>query len=143
MQQEPRFIKQLLDTNFDHFITRKVAKVFYIIWIVLLVGLSGISVLASLVLIATGQAQGFEVLAILAVPLASFLLLIVIRLAFETSIALVLIAENTRPSSGEQNSAFESGPKDVNSLPKLKSRSSAADAAGEDEEDLPSSPKFD
>jgi hypothetical protein len=100
MQQEPRFIKQLLDTNFDHFITRKVAKVFYIIWIVLLVGLAAISVLASLVLIFTGQARGLEVLAILAVPLASFLLLIVIRLAFETSIALVLIAENTRPEAG-------------------------------------------
>jgi hypothetical protein len=102
MKQEPRFIKQLLDTNFDHFITRKVAKVFYIVWIVLLVAFTALTLLAGLFLIISGQAQGIEVpvtvLAIVTAPLVSFFLLILIRLAFETSIALVLIAENTRPT---------------------------------------------
>lgn len=102
MKQEPRFIKQLFDTNFEHFITRKVAKVFYTIWIVLIVGFSALSVIGSLILIGSGEAQGFETLAILLGPLVGFLLLILVRLAFETSIALVLIAENTRPAAEEQ-----------------------------------------
>jgi len=104
MKQEPRFINQLLDTNFDHFITRKVAKFFYIVWIVLLVAFTALAVLAGLFSIISGQAQGIEVpvavLAIVAAPLVSFFLLILIRLAFETSVALVLIAENTRPTQG-------------------------------------------
>lgn len=142
MPQEPTFTKQLFDTNFEHFITRKVAKVFYIIWIVLLTAVSAIAVLAGLFSLFTGRAQGFELLLLVAAPLVSFLLLIIVRLAFETSIALVLIAENTRPQLADhQTSAGPSGG-DRGDLPKWPRRASSTDS-GVDEEDLPDAPKFD
>ena len=143
MQQESKFTRQLVDTNFEHFITRKVAKVFYIIWIVLLAGVSVIAVVAGLIALFSGRVQGFEVLAILALPLLSFLLLIIVRLVFETSIALVLIAENTRPQPSDRQ--VTKGVSDGNraDLPKWPRQASSTKDSGVDEEDLPDTPRFD
>jgi hypothetical protein len=143
MQQEPKFTKQLFDTNFEHFITRKVAKVFYIIWIVLLAAFSALAVVAGLFSLFTGQARGFELLILVAAPLVSFLLLIIIRLAFETSIALVLIAENTRAQLGDRQASIGSSGGDKRDLPKWPRQDSSTRDSGVDEEDLPDEPKFD
>lgn len=98
------FAQQLFDTNFDYFITRKVSKVFYIIWMILL-GLFTLAGMAAGIgyMFSGSPFPALGLIAIGAVPLISLLTLILIRLLFETSIALVLIAENTRPQKPESD----------------------------------------
>ena len=100
---ESKFFATLFDLSFKSFVTRRVMGVFYVIWLVLLglfvVGL----VIASIQAFATaadsrfpgisiGAAIGLLVLA----PISAIFGLILGRVAFETSAALVLVAENSQ-----------------------------------------------
>jgi hypothetical protein len=90
------FFKKLFDTKFENFVTRDVARVLYIFMIALLaVGLLIAEVIGFLMVIGDGYLE-VGILTILVSPLVALLSLIVIRVGFESSIALVSIAENTK-----------------------------------------------
>jgi hypothetical protein len=90
------FFVKLVNVKFDEFITRKVASVFYVLWLVGLGVFVAIGVVAGLIAMASGQVlTGLGT--IVGAPLLAFVILILVRLAFEASVALVAIAENTKP----------------------------------------------
>jgi len=90
---EKPFIAALVDNSFTTFITRRVATVLYSILMVLVA-------IAVLVIVVTGlfQLSNNALLGILIAVsgfLGGFVSLILIRLGFESAVALVLVAENT------------------------------------------------
>jgi hypothetical protein len=91
------FFKKLFDTKFENFVTRDVARVLYIFMMVLLaVGLL-IAEVFGLLLLASDEFLELEGILLMVVsPLVAVVSLIVIRVGFESSIALVSIAENTK-----------------------------------------------
>ena len=91
------FFKKLFDTKFENFVTRDVARVLYIFIIALLaVGLL-IAEVFGLLLLASDEFLELEGILLMVVsPLVAVVSLIVIRVGFESSIALVSIAENTK-----------------------------------------------
>jgi hypothetical protein len=91
------FFKKLFDTKFENFVTRDVARVLYIFMIALLaVGLL-IAEVFGLLLLASDEFLELEGILLMVVsPLVAVVSLIVIRVGFESSIALVSIAENTK-----------------------------------------------
>ena len=90
------FFKKLFDTKFENFVTRDVARVLYIFMIALL----GLSLLVAEIfgfLLLTGDGYVTEgILMIIASPVLALLSLIIIRVGFESSIALISVAENTK-----------------------------------------------
>lgn len=107
---EKSFFGSLFDTSFTTFITRAVAKVFYIITMVILVLFAGVGFVTGLVYTSEDALIGFLVM--IASPIAALVLLVLLRLLFESAVALVLIAENTRPASPATSSASAKKPKD-------------------------------
>jgi hypothetical protein len=91
------FFKKLFDTKFENFVTRDVARVLYIFMIALLaVGLL-IAEVFGLLLLASDEFLELEGILLMVVsPLVAVVSLIIIRVGFESSIALVSIAENTK-----------------------------------------------
>ena len=90
------FFKKLFDTKFENFVTRDVARVLYIFMIALLaVGLLIAEVFGFLFLTGDGYLE-VGILLVLGSPLVALISLIIIRVGFESSIALVSIAENTK-----------------------------------------------
>jgi hypothetical protein len=91
------FFKKLFDTKFENFVTRDVARVLYIFMMVLLaVGLL-IAEVFGLLLLASDEFLELEGILLMVVsPLVAVVSLIIIRVGFESSIALVSIAENTK-----------------------------------------------
>ena len=91
------FFKKLFDTKFENFVTRDVARVLYIFMIALLaIGLL-IAEIFGLLLLAMDEGVFVEgILLMLVSPLVALVSLIIIRVGFESSIALVSIAENTK-----------------------------------------------
>ena len=91
------FFKKLFDTKFENFVTRDVARVLYIFMLVLLaVGLL-IAEVFGLLLLASDEFLELEGILLMVVsPLVAVVSLIIIRVGFESSIALVSIAENTK-----------------------------------------------
>jgi len=91
------FFKKLFDTKFENFVTRDVARVLYIFIIALLaVGLL-IAEVFGLLLLASDEFLELEGILLMVVsPLVAVVSLIIIRVGFESSIALVSIAENTK-----------------------------------------------
>ena len=83
-----KFFRGLFDTSFDFFISPSIAGFLY-----------GIAVIASFATMALATATAFitETFNLLLLVPGAFLALIVIRATFETSIALIKIAENTKP----------------------------------------------
>jgi hypothetical protein len=91
------FFKKLFDTKFENFVTRDVARVLYIFMIALLaVGLLMAEIFGLLLLAGDGELAVEGILLMLVSPLVALISLIVIRVGFESSIALVSIAENTK-----------------------------------------------
>jgi hypothetical protein len=90
---EKPFFSALFDSSFTNFIARRVAKVIYIIVMVL----TGIGVVLGVLggLALMSQDLGAGLLVLIVSPLVGLLFLIVVRLAFESTVALVVIAENT------------------------------------------------
>ena len=91
------FFKKLFDTKFENFVTRDVARVLYIFMIALLaVGLL-IAEVFGLLLLASDEFLELEGILLMVVsPVVALVSLIIIRVGFESSIALVSIAENTK-----------------------------------------------
>ena len=94
---EKSFFGSLFDSSFNTFITRSVAKVFYIISIILVALGAVLSVIAGLALLFTQGDLVSGLIGVVVGPILSLLVLILLRLLFESAVALVLIAENTRP----------------------------------------------
>lgn len=105
------FFKSLFDFKFENFVTRQVASVLYV---------ASIAILAIAALVAFVFCMFFAIqfvsyspsvaiiytlVALLGVPVVSFLYLVVMRVAFESSVALVTIAENTGRSQMKPYSA--------------------------------------
>lgn len=97
------FIKSLLDVNFHTFITRKVAKVVYIIGLIL-IGVSALGMLftglvSAVAAMGSSYTSGFGVLmlfvTLIGVPVAAFFSVLLLRVGTEMGIALVATAENT------------------------------------------------
>ena len=86
------FAKSLFDLKFETFITRKIAGIFYAI----LLGLIGLLTLVAMVGILIRIGSFFDLIALILVPLASLILVILVRLVIESSVALVTVAENTK-----------------------------------------------
>lgn len=84
-------IKDLFDFKFENLITRKILGTVYAILVVLI----SIAAIAMFFVGLSQAERGLVGLVILA-PLFWFLSLVFLRVGFETSIALILIAENTK-----------------------------------------------
>jgi hypothetical protein len=88
------FLATLYSPSFHTFISRKIAGGLYIglVWLVSAAG----AVLFLQSLMQAFQGYGVQsVLVALLAPVATFISVIVLRLVFESSIALIVIAENT------------------------------------------------
>jgi len=90
---EKSFFAALMDNSFTTFITRRVATVLYSILIVLIYLSVLVAVVAGIISFINNGPIGL--LVIVAGVLIGFVSLILIRLGFESAVALVLIAENT------------------------------------------------
>lgn len=88
------FLATLYSASFHTFISRKIAGGIYLglVWLVTLAG-AGL-MLFSLVQATQGYA-GQAILMLVGAPFATFISVVVLRLVFESSIALIVIAENT------------------------------------------------
>lgn len=87
------FFATLIDSSFKNYVTRQVAGVLYLISLIFI----GIAVVAAVAAGALRLTQGYPegILFILGGPLVGLLVVILTRLLFESSVALVAIAENT------------------------------------------------
>ena len=92
IMQKP-FLAALIDSSFTTFITRRVATVLYLVLMVVIAAFAAITVITGLTMITSDGVIG--ILLVLAGPLGGLLTLILIRLGFESAVALVLVAENT------------------------------------------------
>jgi hypothetical protein len=88
------FIATLYSPSFQTFISRRIAGGIYIglVWIVTAIGLLG--TLSSIYQALQGNAA-VALLILVVAPLACFAAIVVLRLAFESSLALIVIAENS------------------------------------------------
>ena len=100
------FFASLFDLKFEHFITRKISGVFYAICLAA-IGLFSIFALGAglyggFQMIGTGYSylipQGLIAILVtlIVVPVSAFIGVILTRLIFEASVALVAVAENTK-----------------------------------------------
>ncbi|MEN9608091.1 MAG: hypothetical protein RLZZ06_22 [Actinomycetota bacterium] len=89
-------LKELFDFKFEKLVTRKILGAVYAIVVVLVSLASAFVFLAALVQIFQGNFPLIALLALVAVPVAWFISIVLLRVAFESSIALVIVAENTK-----------------------------------------------
>ncbi len=97
------FLTSLFDFKFETYITKSVASVVYAVLSVLIVIIGaiatigwGLGFVASLQYIGYSYFEWTPFFGLIATPVLSILSIIVLRLGFETSIALVDIAQNTK-----------------------------------------------
>jgi ABC-type multidrug transport system permease subunit len=93
---EVGFFRSLFDFKFETYVTRRVASVMYAILTVIVLLATVILFILSIVSLGNPYAGGESILLVILTPILGLLLLTTIRLGFETSIALVAIAENTK-----------------------------------------------
>ncbi|MDR9396617.1 DUF4282 domain-containing protein [Pontimonas sp.] len=88
--QQKGFFAALFDLKFEEWVTLRVAGVLYVI-ILALLGLFGVVAFFSLLL-----DGGLSILfALVGVPLVLFIAVLLIRLSFEATVALIAVARNT------------------------------------------------
>jgi hypothetical protein len=89
------FLATLYSPSFQTFITRKIAGGLYIalVWITT-VGIAGFGLFGA-VYLATNDQIGSAILLLVFAPISLLVAVIALRLVFESSIALIVIAENT------------------------------------------------
>ena len=91
------FIATLYSANFHTFISRKIAGGLYLglVWLVTIAG--GLALLSGLSRFFAGYSSAVieGLLMLVGAPIATFISVVVLRLVFESSIALIVIAENT------------------------------------------------
>lgn len=90
-KEEKGFFASLFDFRFEQWVTLRVAGVLYAITIALVVVFGVVSFIG---LLFSGEALGI-LGAFVGVPLGVFLLILLSRLTFEATIALVAVAKNT------------------------------------------------
>jgi hypothetical protein len=88
------FLKTLFDHKFETYITRNIAGIAYLILAWGAVAVGGILFLTMISRSLTFSDFGSLLLSLL-VPVVTFVIVIMLRLAFEASTALVAVAENT------------------------------------------------
>jgi hypothetical protein len=88
------FIGNLFDFKFENFITKSVASVLYAAMVIIVCLAAVVGFVVSLIRIGDFGFAG--VLMLLAVPVSAILVLTLLRVGFESSIALVTIAINTK-----------------------------------------------
>jgi uncharacterized membrane protein len=88
------FFKTLFDHKFETYITRSIAGIAYLILAWCAVAVGGILFLMTLSRALTFADAGSFLLS-LVIPVLTFVVVIMLRLAFEASTALVAVAENT------------------------------------------------
>lgn len=100
------FRQALFETTFNHFVTKRVTSVLWIVNLILTILLAVIVFFVSIFSVFSlleqdqpGLALLVFLFAVFGVPLLTFLSLVVSRLIFEASVALVTIAENTMPNN--------------------------------------------
>jgi len=87
------FFVTLIDSSFKNYVTRQVAGVLYLISLIF-IGLGvGAAFAAGVLTLTLGYPEG--ILFMIGGPLIGLLVVILTRLLFESSVALVAIAENT------------------------------------------------
>ena len=101
-----QFFRSLIDLKFEHFITRKVAGIFYAIMLAAIAVTAIIAFFGSLIAgfgaLSSGYSYGAGIglgsifVAIVLVPVGTFVAVLMTRLLFESSVALVAVAENTK-----------------------------------------------
>jgi len=89
------FFKELFDFSFKSWVTLRVAGILYAITIVFVV----IFALATILILSTSGDALMLILALFGVPIISLLLILFIRISFESSIATIAIARNTDPKN--------------------------------------------
>lgn len=92
------FLKALFDFKFDQFIYIRVARVVYAVLVILILVAAVASTLLLLVSLSNAYSyeRGMIIALALASPFSALLTIILLRLIFESGIALVAIAENTK-----------------------------------------------
>ena len=92
------FLKALFDFKFDQFIYIRVARVVYAVLVILILVAAVASTLLLLVSLSNAYSyeRGMIIALALASPITALLTIILLRLTFESGIALVAIAENTK-----------------------------------------------
>jgi hypothetical protein len=89
------FFASLFDFKFETYITKQVASVLYAILAVLVLIGAGVGFIGGLTMLG-GYYPTTGLLVMLAAPIGGLLMLTILRVAFESSIALVDIAINTK-----------------------------------------------
>ena len=89
------FLATLYSPSFDKFITRRIAGGLYVglVWLVSAAG--ALTFIFGLYQATRGGLQTL-LIDLIGVPIATFISVVVLRLLFESSIALIVIAENTK-----------------------------------------------
>ncbi|MFM1795679.1 MAG: hypothetical protein RLZZ340_356 [Actinomycetota bacterium] len=90
------FFASLFDFKFESYITKQVASVMYAILTVLVSLATVIIFLLAITQLGDSYNAGSAILTVLLTPIAGLLTLTTLRVAFESSIALIDIAMNTK-----------------------------------------------
>jgi hypothetical protein len=87
------FFRELFDLSFKTWVTLRVAGVLYALTLVII----AIIALVSMITLFTSGDVTVILLALIGVPLLTFLAVLVVRIGFESAIATIAIARNTEP----------------------------------------------
>jgi hypothetical protein len=93
---EKGFFASLFDFNFETYITKRVASVMYAVLTALVLLTTLVVFIYSITLLGNSYVAGQALLMLIITPIFGLLALTTIRVGFETSIALVAIAQNTK-----------------------------------------------
>lgn len=95
------FLAALFDVSFTHFITRRLASVFYLVGLVA-IGIAFVStlfggIISGINALSWNLGGGIALIAstVIVVPVLAFLAIVAVRFVIEAGVALVAIAENT------------------------------------------------
>ncbi len=91
------FFKNLFDFDFKTFVTRQVASFVYAALLALVSVTTVVAVVVGLYSLVAGiMRPESAIFLLIGTPVVALLTLVILRVAFESSIALVMIAENTK-----------------------------------------------
>lgn len=94
--KEPGFFRTLLDFNFEKYITRQIAGAAYATLVVLIALATVIIEIAVIAQLGNSYFASTGMFLIPLVPVTALVAVVILRLAFESGVALVAIAENTK-----------------------------------------------
>jgi uncharacterized membrane protein len=89
---EKNFFQALFDLKFTEWVTLRVAGVLYLITVILV---SLVALIGLVSFVATGPSFAFVLLAMVLAAIVWFLVVLLVRLGIEASIATIAVAQNT------------------------------------------------